>query len=372
MISRRAFLGHSLGTAAALSGLGTAAGSAQTGAPETAGTAPRPLAIDTLTPDGPYFDPREAVAAGLTAVVLDLRGFPRNFESAVDALADWSDALHQEGSGFFKVLRSADLDEARRLGKLGVILASQDAAILDASTASVNDRNLRNLRFFYDCGLRVLQLTHNDRNAVGDSFREKSNAGLSLFGEKVVAEMGSLGMLVDLSHCGDRTTLDAIHLSKKPCAVTHAGCRALFPTGRNKTDETIRALAERGGYFGVFSMSVWLTERDQPSVEDVVDHIDHLVKISGIDLPGFGSDGPVLGDDTPADVVLAGFKSYYRRNAGLPGSEREPKHVTVPDLNTPRRLQVLAEALARRGYKGDAVDKVLGGNFVRVFREVCG
>lgn len=369
-ISRRVFLGG-VGTAAALSGLGTP-GWAQTGTPDAGQTASHPLAIDTLTPDGPFFDPREGVAAGLTAAVVDLSGFPRNFESAVDALADWSDAFHQEGSGFFKVLEAADLDEARRQGKLGVILASQDAAILDASTASVNDRNLRNLRFFYDLGLRVLQLTHNDRNAVGDSFREKSNAGLSRLGEKVVAEMNSLGMLVDLSHCGDQTTLEAIRLSKKPCAVTHAGCRTLFPTGRNKTDEAIRALAERGGYFGVFAMSVWLTERDQPSVDDVVDHIDHLVKVGGSDLPGFGSDGPVLANDTPPDVMLEGFRSYYRRNAGLPGSEREPKHVTVPDLNTPRRLQVLADALARRGYKGDAVDKILGGNFVRVFRAVCG
>lgn len=358
MITRRAFLG----AAAALA----AARLAWSDEP------PLPLAIDTLTPDGPYFDPREAVAAGLSAAVIDIRGFPRNFAMATQALAEWSSVFQREGSGFHKVLRAADVDEARRLGKLGVILACQDAAILDSSTFSVNDRNLDNLRFFHTLGLRVLQLTHNDRNAIGDSYREKSDAGLSLLGERLVAEMNAVGMLIDLSHCGDRTTLEAIRLSKRPSSVTHSGCRALFPTGRNKTDEVIRALAERGGYFGVFSMSVWLTDRDKPSVDDVVDHIDHVVKVGGIDLAGFGSDGPVLADDTPPEIVLQGHRQFYRRNQGLPGSEREPKHVIVPDLNTPRRMHVLADALKRRGYKVDTVEKVLGGNFLRVFREVCG
>lgn len=358
MITRRAFLG----AAAALA----ASRLAWSDEP------PLPLAIDTLTPDGPYFDPREAVAAGLSAAVIDLRGFPRNFTTATQALAEWSSVFQREGSGFHKVLKAADVDEARRLGKLGVILACQDAAILDSSTYSLNDRNLDNLRFFHTLGLRVLQLTHNDRNAIGDSYREKSDAGLSLLGERLVAEMNAAGMLIDLSHCGDRTTLEAIRLSKRPSAVTHSGCRALFPTGRNKADEVIRALAERGGYFGVFSMSLWLTDRDKPSVEDVVDHIDHVAKVGGIDLAGFGSDGPVLADDTPPEMVLQGHRQFYRRNQGLPGSEREPKHVVVPDLNTPKRMQVLADALRRRGYKSDAVEKVLGGNFLRVFREVCG
>jgi membrane dipeptidase len=186
MISRRMFLRRGLGAAAALSSLGRVARSlAAEAPPAAAGVYARALVIDTLTTDGPGFDPQVALAAGLTAAVIDLRLFPRNFPGAVDALADWSSAFHRASPGLLKVLKAADLQEAKRQKRFGVILAYQDASILDASTGSVNDYNLRNLRFFCDLGLRVLQLTHNERNAVGDSFREKNDAGLSRLGEKV-------------------------------------------------------------------------------------------------------------------------------------------------------------------------------------------
>jgi membrane dipeptidase len=155
-------------------------------------------------------------------------------------------------------------------------------------------------------------------------------------------------------------------------AVTHAGCRALHPSLRNKPDEVIRVLADRGGYFGIYNMSLWLTERETPSVEDVLDHIGHVVKVGGIDLAGFGSDGPVLRNDTPPEVMLQGMQGYARRNLGLPGAEAIPRHVLVQELNAPGRLLVLAEGLLRRGYKEDEVEKILGGNFVRVFREAVG
>lgn len=372
-LSRRAFLCRTASFAAGLAGGAPAAAfQAVTGPAEPSASPPRPLALDSMTLSGPTFDARAAVAAGLDAVVADLRAYPRNFAGAVEALADWCDAFRRPDSGFLRVTRAADLDAAARQGRLGVILACQDGTALDSSTVSVDDRNMRNLRFFHELGLRVLQLTHNERNALGDSFRERSDAGLSLLGEKVVAEMNELGMLIDLSHCGDRTALEAIRLSRKPSAVTHAGCRAVFATGRNKSDETIRALADRGGYFGVFAMSVWLTGDERPAVDHVVDHLDHVVKIGGIEVAGFGSDLPAPGEPAPPEILLEGHRQYQRRNAGLPGSEREPRHVLVPELNPPDRLRTLAAALTRRGYKADAIDRITGGNFRRVFREVCG
>lgn len=331
----------------------------------------RAFAIDILTNDNEWFEVKQAIDAGLTAAVVDLPIYPRTFLNAIQALQSWN-AAFKRGEQLVKITHAADLQLAKQQKRFGVILSCQDAAILDVSTASVNDYNLQNLRLFYDLGIRVLQLTHNERNAVGDSFREKSNAGLSRLGEKVVASMNELGMLIDLSHCGDNTTKEAIQLSQKPCAITHAGCRALYPTLRNKPDQHIRALAERGGVFGVYNMSLWLTERDTTSIDDVLHHIDHAVKIAGVEHVAFGSDGPILEDPTPEEEVLAGHQSYARRNLGMPGAEKIPAHVNVRELNSPHRLLRLAEALAQRGYKDDAVEKIIGGNFVRLFREVCG
>ena len=330
------------------------------------------ITIDTLTNDGPGVDARRALAAGLSAAVVDMLMYPRNFPNASRVLKEWKTAFEAPGSLLVNVRNAQGLRAAKAQKKFGVILSSQDGQILDSSTASVNDYNLQNLKSFYDLGLRVLQLTHNEGNILGDSFREKRNAGLTRLGEKVVAAMNQHGMLIDLSHCGDQTTREAIDLSKKPCAITHAGCRALYPTARNKPDELIRAVAEKGGYFGVFNMSLWLTARDTTSIDDVVAHIEHAVKVGGVEHVGFGSDGPVVEDTTPAADALKGQQSYAQRNLGLPGAERIPSHVTVAALNGPDRLWRLADALVKRGHKTSDVEKIIGANFLRVFGEACG
>jgi membrane dipeptidase len=368
MITRRSFVSSSLATAA-VSALPSIAGAVSTAAEQPASYSG--LAIDTMVNDGPDFDAKQAIEAGLTAALMDLAIYPRNYQNAVSALSDWNAAFRRNPL-LIKVERAADLTAAREQKKFGVILSCQDAQVLDASTASVNDYNIQNLEFLYDLGVRSLQLTHNERNAVGDSFREKSNAGLSRLGEKVVAAMNSLGMLVDVSHCGRTTTLEAIALSKQPCAITHAGCYALCPTARNKSDEEIRALADKGGVMGIFNMSLWLTKAPATSLNDVVDHIDHVVNIAGVEHVCFGSDGPVLMSGVPQEKALQGMQEYYKRNAGLPGAEWLPLHTTIKDLNTPRRLATLADGLARRGYHADAIDKIIGGNFARLLRDVCG
>ena len=362
MINRRELFAGSVAVAA----LGSVPGSAFGEAPI------RAHAIDGLVPTGPFFDAAAAIAGGLTAVIADMQMYPRNFDRAVRALAEWNWMLRTRGERLIKATRAADLERARKEGKLAIVLACQDASILDASTGSVNDDNLENLGLFYDLGLRVLQLTHNEQNALGASFREKKDAGLSRLGEKVVAAMNELGMVIDLSHCGQQTTLDAISASQKPCLITHAGCRALQPSARNKSDEEIRAVAAKGGVFGVYNMSLWLTEKPAASVEDVVDHVEHALRLVGEDHVSFGSDGPVVADDTPPEDLLAGHRAYAQRNLGLPGAERLPDHIITQDLNTPRRLQVLAQALNRRGHSARVVDKIIGGNLLRVVGEVCG
>ncbi len=331
----------------------------------------RAFVIDSLSIDGPATDPAPVIAAGMTAAVLDLQMYPRNQENATAALQRWNDEFARAGSPYLKVLRAADIVAAKNSSRFGVILACQDAAILGVSTWSVNAQNIKNLENFHAQGLRVLQLTHNDRNAVGDSYQEKTNAGLSRLGEAVVTNMNRLRMMVDLSHCGDRTTLETIALSSRPCAITHASCRSLLDTGRAKTDAVVRALARKGGFFGVFNMSMWLTEEDVPTIEHVVNHIDHAVQVAGIEQVGFGSDG-ALNPTFDPEASLTGMRAYVRRTHGIPGSERIPNHVVVQELASVDRMQRLAMALGRRGYSDDAVEKIVGGNFKRIFAEVCG
>jgi membrane dipeptidase len=332
-----------------------------------------PIVIDALCVGAePDFGAAEALAAGMHAAVLDLAIYPRGPTEAEAALRGWNAAANSSTAPFRLIRRVADLHAAREDRKFGVILASQDAAILGPSVFSVADSNLELLRHFHGLGLRILQLTHNERNAVADGFRERNDGGLSLLGEAVVREMNALGMLIDLSHCSDITTRSAIALSTKPVAITHAGCRALHPSRRNKTDEAIRALGEKGGFFGVYMMSRWLTRNATASVENVVDHIEHVIRLAGIETVGFGSDQPPLGDPRPQAEKVASLSAYQARNRGLAGADPLNGHETCPDLDRADRMAVLATALSRRGHRSAAVDRILGENFKRVFQDTAG
>lgn len=326
------------------------------------------LVIDTLAIGGPgSADGSELRAAGIDAIVLDLTIFPRAPTEATAALQRWNAYEAAPGSGVRIVRSGGDFQLARDAGKAGVVIACQSASILGPSVISYSDQNLETLTAHHALGLRVLQLTHNERNGYGDGFTEPHDGGLSAAGKAVIRRMNALGGVIDLSHCSDLTTLEAIEVSEKPVAVTHAGCRALFPSGRDKTDEAIRRLADKGGYFGVFMVSRWLTARSTASVEDVVDHIDHVVKIGGIDTVGFGSDQPALGDTQPQAAKVAALAAYQARNLGRPGAEPLHGHVTCSDMDGPQRMTVLTDALKRRGYGAADRDKILGDNFARFF-----
>lgn len=359
MLSRRHFIA------------GVAAGTLTAGPSAAQETSSR-LAIDTLAIDGPWFDASAALAAGMDAAVVDMPIYPRTRVAALALLDQWQRAERHKKRALGLVRSAADFARHRAAGRFGVVLACQDASILDVSTFSTGDTNLENLEELHARGLRVLQLTHNERNAVADAFPEPVDAGLSRLGHAVVERMNALGLLIDLSHCSERTTEQAIAQSTRPVAVTHGGARALFDTPRNKSDATIRALADKGGFFGVFMMSRWLTDADAATPETVVDHVDHVVRVGGIACVGFGSDQPIAGDPTPQAQKVAQLAAYQQRNTGLPGAEPLHGHVTVPAMDGPGRMQILSAALERRGYVGERLDRILGGNFVRVFGDACG
>lgn len=303
--------------------------------------------------------------SGMTYAFYDVSITPRGrgFEDCVRNVALWNESVARHGDIVLRADGSADILKAKRQGKHAMVFLFQDAYPLE--------QDINRVRLFHDLGVRIIQLTHNTRNLVGDGYLDRVNGGLSDFGIQLVEAMNELRMIVDLSHCGEQTTFDAIQYSKRPCAFTHTGCRALVATERNKTDAQIRALAEAGGVVGIFNMSCWLTDKDKPSLDDVVAHVDHAVQVAGIDHVGFGSDGPMDGIQRPADE-LSGHIQFYQSKTVRTIYTRRPLHVRVPELNEPKRLLVLADALARKGYKSEDIGKIIGGNFFRLFGEVVG
>jgi membrane dipeptidase len=306
-----------------------------------------------------------ARASGITGVNLTVgvvgATAPRPFEETVARIAAWEREMDRHPDVLRRVRGVADLDRAKADGCLGVIYGFQDAVPLEG--------RLERLDLFHGLGVRIVQLTYNDRNRLGDGCLEPADAGLSRLGHAAVARMHELGILVDLSHCGARTTMDAIRASSRPVAVTHSGCAAVFAHPRNKDDATLRLLAERGGVVGIYLMP-FLNAAGAPTAADVVRHVEHALDVCGEDHVGIGTDQGI----TPL-VVDDDFRRQFdavatRRRAMGIAAPREDTPPYVPELNTPRRLERIADRLLARGHGEGVVRKVVGGNFRRLFGEV--
>ena len=313
-------------------------------------------------------DLADVKTSGLSAVNVTVSGvgsYAKDFEETLRNIAFWDEQIAAHPDTLMKILRGGDLDEAKKSGRLGLIYGFQDGTPLGES--------LERLDLFYDLGVRIIQFTYNLRNLVGDGCLEPGDAGLSLFGRKLVARMNEKRVLVDLSHCGHRTTLESIDISKQPVAITHAGCRAIADLPRNKTDEQLRKLAEKGGVVGIYLMP-YLRPAGQQMAEDVIKHIEHALNVCGEDHVGIGTDGMI----SAVNVTPEFRKKFHdeieeRRKRGIsaPG-ERDDVFTFAPDLNTPKRFETLACLLSKRGHSDSQIEKIIGGNFARLFREVWG
>jgi membrane dipeptidase len=225
---------------------------------------------------------------------------------------------------------------------------------------------------FRQLGVRIMQLTYNNRSLFGDGCLEPGNAGLSKAGIAAIKKMNDLGVAVDLSHSGYRTTSEGIAESKKPVLITHSGCAAVYPHPRSKPDEILKSLADRGGYFGVYLMPYVVASPTVPTREHVLDHVVHAIHACGADHVGIGSDGAIQKTVLTAEQKATFDQDIARRKKlgiGAPGEDRYPY---VPDLNGPDHMEVIANALAKRGQPASVIEKVLGANFQRVIGEIWG
>ncbi|WP_419163888.1 dipeptidase [Candidatus Palauibacter sp.] len=222
-------------------------------------------------------------------------------------------------------------------------------------------------------GSRIIQLTYNGPNQIGHGSMVPENGGLTDFGRDVVAELNATGTLVDLSHSGERTCLDAIDASAAPIAITHTGCRALTDLPRNKTDRELRLVAEGGGIVGIYFMP-FLAADGMAVAEDVVRHIEHAVQVCGEEHVGIGTDGGTTAvDDLDAAYEAARREVEARRRAGIGAAGERPGVVPfIPDLQGPGQFRKLADMLLSRGHTPDRVERILGLNALRLMRDVWG
>jgi membrane dipeptidase len=326
----------------------------------------RDIVIDGLM--GGVLTPRviERLAhSGLSAINLTAVRIGATLPEALSDLAAAREAIDRNSAQLQLATTAADIRSAKAAGRVGIVLGMQDTEPIG--------RNLHVLSTLRDIGVRIIQITHNRQCHVGTGCVEP-DSGLTAFGRQLVAEMNRLGLVVDLSHCGPKTTLDAIRCSLQPVMCTHANPRAVCPSPRNKSDEIITELAARGGVIGMAAWSplLYRGNRKRPRLSDLNDCIDHVLRISGPNHVGIGTDlcddltptpeswEPSYGPSGVFPEVTAGLGDWYRFETTM-----------AEGLDTISEMPALVEAV--RSHHDPAVaDKILGLNFMRVFETVTG
>jgi membrane dipeptidase len=345
-----------------------AAESAANESPAMAALYKNAIVIDTLCApfvdtDGPSAEALRAVRqSGITAINFTIS--EPTFEGTVNNIGVVEALVDEHPEAFLIVRRYSDIARAKRENKIGIMPGFQYSAFLEEKPERIE--------MFRQFGVRIMQLTYNNRSLFGDGCLEPGNAGLSKAGISAVKKMNDVGVAVDLSHSGYRTTSDGIAQSAKPVLITHSGCAAVYAHPRNKPDEILKALADRGGYFGVYLMPYLVASPTVPTREHVIDHVVHAINVCGADHVGIGSDGAIQKTVLTDEQKAAFDRDIARRKQlgiGAPGEDRYPY---VPDLNGPDHMEIIAIELAKRGQPAAVIEKVMGANFQRVIGDIWG
>ncbi len=283
-----------------------------------------------------------------------------SYESAVKWAADWNGFFAGYSDWFLRIDDVSDFGRlARDKSRIGVMLTMQNAD---------HFRTPDDVNTFFALGQRVSQLTYNATNRLGSGFLADTDIGLTPFGAEVVKQMNDVGMAVDVSHSGDRTTLDGIAASTKPVIFSHASCRALLPGGlRAKTDEMIRNMAKTGGVMGIPFLRFMLRTQEPVTIEHALDHFDHAVKLVGVEHVGIGSDMDTIGNPNPMGVPEPTNQPNFSRYLFHRDTDST---ITTKKLDHPKRAYDLAEGLIRRKHSDADIKLMLGGNWARVLGNI--
>lgn len=272
------------------------------------------------------------------------------------------------------VSTTKDIERLKKLGHVGLILGSQTGSLFEDDPALVE--------IFHHLGFRVAQLTYNERGLLGDGCSEPSNGGISVLGRAVIAEMNRVGMVLDLSHVGERTSLEAIDASSKPVIFSHSNPKARANNIRNITDEQIKRCAARGGVIGVtpYAPSNWTGGAKAPHLEDLLDHAQYIVDLVGIDHVGIGTDTAASGADVDPTKLgakeLAKLREVMGTRPEVTSAFKAVNPIYIPwrseGIETIEQLPSITQRLLDRSWDETSIRKLLGGNFMRAYRESWG
>jgi membrane dipeptidase len=280
-----------------------------------------------------------------------------NYADAAELFAKFNNLMAMYPQWVMRIDSAADLMKAKETGRPGIVYGLQ---------SSEQFERLDDVNKCYGFGQRISQLSYNFRSKIADGAFEPFDGGVSEYGGKVIERMNTVGMVVDIGHASDKTKLDALDISKKPIILSHGNCRALIPGGkRASTDEAIKKLAAKGGVMGITDIAFMVKATDPVTVEDVVNHFDHVRDLVGIEHVGVGSDAGIESNDLGSATVLKDLlgKSDHRYN--IHGG-----HEIVEGMRGPTRMYELTAALVRRGYSDEQIRLVIGGNWARVLKEI--
>lgn len=371
ILSRRSMLAGSAALVVAAPGLAKRA--------SAVGWYDKAIIIDALGgTDDPYGDEgvtrmsdrawRETVATGVTVVrdtVFPVGNGTDNWGDYQKDIANKHDRIGANPDRLILVRSAADILKAKREGKFAVVIGTQDTSMVGPE--------LDRLAQMKKDGVMTVQLTYNNRNLAGDGALEPANAGLSKLGKATIERIEKEKMLLDLSHGGAKTMAEATAFAKRPLVISHTGARAITDHPRNTDDATIRAVADKGGVVGVYFMP-FLTLDSHPKGADLIAHIEHVAKVAGEDHVGIGTDNGVL-PTTLDEKTKAALKKWQleRIKAGIasPG-EAVGVYPMVEDYNSVDRYRRIANDLAKRGWSTARLEKLMGQNFLRVYREPWG
>lgn len=303
---------------------------------------------------------RDMLASGIDAIGVTLCD-PKpegdaSLALAVDSVLEYDRHLAGHPEFFVKALAVADVDRARASGKMAVFYLFQNTVQFGT--------NLDRVDMFHALGLRSCQLTYNTANHAGVGCWEAG--GVTPFGRELIARMNARRMLIDLSHANMQTMADTIAVSRAPVVVSHTACMAVHANRRNTTDENLRALAGKGGVVGICHMRPFLTSKKQDNLDAYFDHLLHAITVAGVEHVAIGSDR-----DYRVVTLTPEYLAELKREEGSQVVDDDLPYF-VEGLNGPRRMEVIRDGLARRGLAAADVDRVMGGNLLRLYRDVIG